>query len=106
MLTWKYIGGLHIKGKHNFKHFYYIHIVEIPTKKGEHSWKCTELSFKRKEGITDLEWSRLFFSQCVHVHLYILLGVHEKTARENTAEKTAHEKTAHEKSINIQNSYK
>ena len=37
MLTWKYIGGLNIKGKHNFKHFYYIHIVEIPTQKGEQS---------------------------------------------------------------------
>jgi len=32
MLTWKYIGVLNIKGKH----FYYIHIVEIPTQKGEH----------------------------------------------------------------------
>ena len=37
MLTWKYIGVLNIKGKHNFKHFYYIHIIEIPTQKGEHS---------------------------------------------------------------------
>ena len=37
MLTWKYIGVLNIKGKHNFKHFYYIYIVEIPTQKGEHS---------------------------------------------------------------------
>jgi len=25
-----------IKGKHNFKQFYYIHIVEIPYIKGEH----------------------------------------------------------------------
>ena len=37
MLTWKYIIVLNIKGKHNFKQFYYIHIVEIPTQKGEHS---------------------------------------------------------------------
>ena len=44
MLTWKYIIVLNIKGKHNFKQFYYIHIVEIPTQKGEHSWKYTELS--------------------------------------------------------------
>ena len=28
-----------------------MHSVEIPTKKGEHLWKCTELSLKRKEGI-------------------------------------------------------
>jgi len=28
---------LNIKGKHNFKHVNYILIVEIPTKKGEHS---------------------------------------------------------------------
>jgi len=33
-----------IKGKHNVKQVYYIHIVEVPTHKGEHSWKCTELS--------------------------------------------------------------
>ena len=46
MLTWKYISG-----KHNFKHFNYIHVVEIPTQKGEHSWKCTKLSHKRKDGI-------------------------------------------------------
>ena len=31
MLTWKYISG-----KHNFKHFNYIHVVEIPTK-----WEST-----------------------------------------------------------------
>jgi len=49
MLTWKYIGVLNIKGKHNFKHFYYIHIVEIPTQKGEHSWKRIELSLNRKK---------------------------------------------------------
>jgi len=51
MLTWQFIFVLNIKGKHNFKQFYYIHILEIPTQKGEHSWTCTELSFKRKEGI-------------------------------------------------------
>jgi len=33
MQTWKHIGVLNIKGKHNFKHFYYIHIVEIPTER-------------------------------------------------------------------------
>jgi len=37
MYTWVYISVLGIKGKHNFKHFNYIHIVEIPTQKGEHS---------------------------------------------------------------------
>jgi len=31
--------------------FYYTHIVEIPTQKGEHSWQCKELSLKQKEGI-------------------------------------------------------
>jgi len=30
----KYISVLKIKGKHNFKYVYYIHIVEIPTQKG------------------------------------------------------------------------
>ena len=44
MQTWKYICVLNIKGKHNFKHVYYIHIVETPIQKGEHSWTCTELS--------------------------------------------------------------
>jgi len=34
---------LNIKGKHNFKHFYYIHIVETPTQKGEH---CTEEMYR------------------------------------------------------------
>ena len=29
----------------------YTIIVEIPTNKGEHSWKCSELSLKRKEQI-------------------------------------------------------
>ena len=42
---------LNMKGKHNFKHFYFIYIVETPTQKGEHSWKYTELSLKIKEGI-------------------------------------------------------
>jgi len=28
---------LNIKGKHKFKHFYYIHIVDKLTQKGEHS---------------------------------------------------------------------
>jgi len=37
MQTLKYIIFLNIKGKHNFKHLYYIHIVDIPTQKGEHS---------------------------------------------------------------------
>jgi len=37
MLTWKYISVFNIKGKHNFKHVNYLHIVEIPTQKGEHS---------------------------------------------------------------------
>jgi len=39
------------KGKHNFKHFYYIAIVEIPTKKGDYSCIYTELYLYRKEGI-------------------------------------------------------
>jgi len=44
METWKYLIALNSKEKHNFKPFYYIHIVEIPTQKGEHSYKRTELS--------------------------------------------------------------
>ena len=42
---------LNIKGKHNFKHVYYMHIVEIPTQNREHLWSCTELSLERKEGM-------------------------------------------------------
>jgi len=41
MQTWKYIIVFNIKGKQNFQHFYYIHIVEIPTQMREYSWKCT-----------------------------------------------------------------
>jgi len=37
MQTLKYINVLNIKEKNNFKHLYYIHIVDIPTQKGEHS---------------------------------------------------------------------
>ena len=51
METWKYIIVINPKGKHNFDHFYYITIVEIPTPKGEHSCRYTELSLYRKEGI-------------------------------------------------------
>jgi len=40
-----------IKEKHNFKHFYYILSVKIPTQKEEQSLKSTKLSLKRKEGI-------------------------------------------------------
>jgi len=38
---------LNIKGKHNFKHFYYIYIVEIPTQNEEHSWICIELKLTK-----------------------------------------------------------
>ena len=52
---WKYSSVLNITGKRNFKHvLLYIHIVDIPTQKGEHSSKCTELSLKRKEEIVQL----------------------------------------------------
>ena len=39
MFKWNYIIVLNIKGKHNFKQFYYIHIVEIPTNKRANSYK-------------------------------------------------------------------
>ena len=39
MLTWTYIIALNGKGKHNFKHFYYIHIVLITTQKGEEMYR-------------------------------------------------------------------
>ena len=35
----EYIIVLDIKEKHNFKLFYYIHSVEIPTSKGANSYK-------------------------------------------------------------------
>ena len=47
LILWKYIIVLNIKGKNNFNLFHYKTVVEIPTQKGEHSWKCTELSLKR-----------------------------------------------------------
>jgi len=37
MLTWTHI--IDIQGKHNFKLFCYIHIVEIPANKGANSYK-------------------------------------------------------------------
>jgi len=39
MQTWTYINVLDIKGKHNFKVVYYIHIVEIPINKGANYYK-------------------------------------------------------------------
>jgi len=38
--------------------WYSTHIVEIPTQKGEHSWKCTELSLKRKKRESNVEADR------------------------------------------------
>ena len=38
MLTWTYLLVIGIKGKHNFKLFWYIPIKEIPTNKGENSY--------------------------------------------------------------------
>ena len=66
MLTWQYIIVLNfnIKGMHNFKYFCYIHMVEIPTQKGEHSCKCTELSLKRKEGKALSLLTRTLLPQC------------------------------------------
>jgi len=32
---------------------FFLKIMKIPTQKGEHSCKCTELSLKRKEDILD-----------------------------------------------------
>jgi len=46
---------VNIKGKHNFKHFYYIHIVEIiPTQKGEHRHGNVQscLSNEKKEFVS------------------------------------------------------
>jgi len=45
MSTWKYIIVLDIKGKHNFNFrlFYYIHIVVIPTNKGANSCKMSKI---------------------------------------------------------------
>jgi len=34
--------------KTQFQTFYFIYIIEIPTQKGEHSWKYTELSIQEK----------------------------------------------------------
>jgi len=49
-LLYTYCRNTYPKGRALMKMYRvnYIHIVEIPTQKGEHSWKCTELSLKRK----------------------------------------------------------
>jgi len=39
MLKWTYIIVLDIQGKNNLQPFYNIHIIEIPTNKGENSYK-------------------------------------------------------------------
>ena len=40
--------------------FLYKKIMKIPTQKGEHSCKCTELSLKWKEGINDVgQWAKI-----------------------------------------------
>ena len=39
MLKWTYIIVLDISGKHNFKLFYCILIIEIPANKGANSYK-------------------------------------------------------------------
>ena len=77
--TWKYFIVLNIKEKPNFKHFYYIHTVEIPTQKGEHSWKYTELSLKRKEGISSTCSSFPYYArpQDLQSGLYILTKLHK-----------------------------
>ena len=52
MLTWTYILVLDIKGKHNFKLFYYIHIIEIPTNKGAHSYNSYDPLIYQSEKLT------------------------------------------------------
>jgi len=66
MLTWTYIGVLNIKGKHNFKHFYYLHIVEIPTQKGEHWSKCKPKRESTRENVQSCPYNknREFNKQC------------------------------------------
>ena len=49
MLTWNYFTVLCHLRKTQFQTLLLIHVVEIPTQKGEHSWKCTELSLKLRE---------------------------------------------------------
>ena len=46
--------ALTLKGNTIQNIVYYIHIVEIPTQKVEHSWKCIELSLKRNEKINNM----------------------------------------------------
>ena len=41
----------HVYIKQSTWKFSLIKVMKIPTQKGEHSCKCTELSLKRKEGI-------------------------------------------------------
>jgi len=66
MLTWTYTIVLDIKGKHNFKHVYYTHVVEIPTQKGEHSRKCCP---QAKRGIV---------SSCKSLQNYFLFRLFKK----------------------------
>ena len=45
-------------------------LVKLPIQKGQHSWKCTELSFKRKKGIAytvaNIKITRLHDLSTVH----------------------------------------
>ena len=48
--TRRYIIVINSKGKHNFKHFYYVHFVEIPTQKGRALMKMYRVVPQTKRG--------------------------------------------------------
>jgi len=65
---------VNIKGKHNFKHFYYIHIRNYTYPKGRApTWKHTELSLKWKEGIC-IGWCLGLALSSSHLNSYIGIG--------------------------------
>jgi len=70
MLTWKYIGGLNIKGKHNFKHFLLYNYCRNTHQK-EHSCRYTELSLYRKAGIATVSLYVVTFYNLFTDRLYM-----------------------------------
>ena len=49
--------------------------MKIPTQKGEHSCKCTELSLKQKEGNVELFICNSFFVVLLNVLKWCLYGI-------------------------------
>ena len=69
MFTWTYISVLGIKGKHNFELCYCIHIIELSTNKGEHSYKFNISNIGKYNVLTPLSWNHCHQTSVVQVTL-------------------------------------